>query len=305
MPDNVTVVIRAAGERTEKACYEIIARQVPEANIYLIHEKPFRKAVEKTFQIGFEEGKQWTVAVDADILLTMDAIKNLVKKADELGKDFFEIQGRVLDSMFCCNRNGGPHLYRSKYLDRALELIPKNDNAIRPESYTYDLMAKSGYHYYHGLDIYGIHDFFQYPQDVYRKAFIHAHKHKMFGIYFLSEWHQRITYDSMYNFAVKGFLDGLVSEKAELNVDFFDKITQDNLKTELGNEMNIIDEHKIDIERIMNNFIMSEAAVRFQNTYFSKVISSDSKPDWRQRVVKKAGKLLEKSGKKLQSIVKA
>ncbi|MCO4822492.1 MAG: hypothetical protein KC469_10515, partial [Flavobacteriaceae bacterium] len=66
---NVTVIIRSVGERTTDACFKIISKQVPKTHIHIISEVPFSKAVTETFKIAIRENRNWTLAVDADLLL--------------------------------------------------------------------------------------------------------------------------------------------------------------------------------------------------------------------------------------------
>src|SRR6476619_2803834 len=102
MIDDVKVIIRSSGERTEAACKQIPAKQVRIENISVIHESPFSKAVEATFRLGTEADKKWTLAVDADILLTATAVQDIVKRAEKKSGKTFIYQGCVLDKLFNC-----------------------------------------------------------------------------------------------------------------------------------------------------------------------------------------------------------
>ncbi len=58
---DITVVIRSVGERTELLCKKFVLTQgVPEENVFMIHEKPFSKAMKAGYQAGFEKGNVWT-----------------------------------------------------------------------------------------------------------------------------------------------------------------------------------------------------------------------------------------------------
>src|SRR5690606_17173597 len=123
MQQDVTVIIRSCGERTEAWCHEIVKAQVPDTAISIIREIPFVNAVRKTYSIGSDSGRKWTVAVDADILLTPGAIGEMIAQAEKLPSHTFVYQGCVLDKLLNGIRPGGPHLYRSEYLPLALRVI--------------------------------------------------------------------------------------------------------------------------------------------------------------------------------------
>ena len=115
MPKNiVTVVIRSSNERTEAVCKYFAELQVPADSVFIIRERPFRKAVSENFKIGLSEGRKWTLALDADVLLRENAVTEMIDKAESLGDELFIYQGFVLDKLFRNTREGGPHLYQTK-----------------------------------------------------------------------------------------------------------------------------------------------------------------------------------------------
>lgn len=177
MIDNVTVVIRSSGERTVECCRILAEQQVNSECVFVIEERPFSQAVRKCYEIGIKENRPWTLALDADILIAPGAILAMVDAISNLGDDYFEYQGRILDKLFQAPRNGGPHLYRTSLLETALPLIPKEGTSLRPESHVFDAMQKLNYFRYNSLAIYGLHDYEQYNIDIFRKTFIHSQKH--------------------------------------------------------------------------------------------------------------------------------
>ncbi len=205
---NITVIIRSAHERTESLCKELVCQQVPEANIHVIHEVPFSKAVLKTFEIGIDCNKDWTLGLDADILLNSTAITSLIDTAESLPQFFFEVQGGVLDKLFGTKRAGGPHLFRTQLIPKALSLIPEEGLTLRPEATVIKAMAGKNHHFYQGLDTYGIHDYHQYYRDIYRKSFIHAHKSIDWLNIFEENWKQKATEDPDYQVALLGLQKG-------------------------------------------------------------------------------------------------
>ena len=224
MLDNVTVVIRSSGERTEQACYDSISQQVSEDNIFIVNKKPFSEAVRANFRIGIEHNKPWTLAVDADLVLTRGAIAQMIDKLKALGDDYYVYQGWVYDKFFKDFRTGGPHLYRTSLLHKGITFIPEEGKSLRPESHTYIAMKEFGYHYYVDNRYYGLHDYEQFKKDIYRKFFLHSKKHTSYVTKFMESWKQDILLDEDYRIALKGLTDGLLYEGDVLiDIDFFEE----------------------------------------------------------------------------------
>ena len=141
---DVTVVIRATGERTEALCEQLVLQQVARKNVIVIHERPFNQALEVGYEIVIDEALDWTLFVDADVLLGRTAISRLLTLSSVLGKDTLGIQARVLDKFFGGDRHAGHHLYRTSLLDKARTLIPQPGESMRPETYVMKQMAARG-----------------------------------------------------------------------------------------------------------------------------------------------------------------
>lgn len=216
---DVTVIIRTVGERTLDLCCHLVAQQVSEDHIFVISETPFSQAVKRTFEIGLEHNLPWTLAIDADILLRADAITELVRIAEQSSATTFEVQGQILDKLFGGPRPGGPHLFRTTLLSQALALIPADDSSGRPESYTIQQMAQRGNPWIQHHTILGLHDYEQYYHDLYRKAFVHAQKHRGLVLKQLEVLWQRLSQtDPDYQVASWGCRAGKIYD-GELKID--------------------------------------------------------------------------------------
>lgn len=195
---DVTVIIRAAGERTEKLCQYIVEQQVPKNQVFVIHERPFWKAVQKTFEIGLEQKRKWTLAVDADILLKNSAISEMLTTAQDYD-NLYVYQGHVYDYVFGKARSGGPHLYSTKLLTLALDCLQHDPEKLRPESDVYKKLSKRSYKCVSDSIVFGIHDFGQWRQDLIRKAFIHAYKHSEpnYTGHLIEHWRKHLNKDEV------------------------------------------------------------------------------------------------------------
>ena len=219
---DITVVIRAAGERTLDLCHFLVSKQVEEQNIFIIKEKPFSKAVLKNFEIGIQNGHKYTLSIDADTLIYKDAVQLQLNNFKKLSENYFVYKGLVFDKFFNSYRSAGMHLYRTSLLEKAINFIPKEGTSYRPESLTYKKMSKLGFHTYQSTWAVGIHDDEQYYEDIYRKFFLHAHKHKINDI--LSSWDENWINNSDFKMALKGLSDGLMYNKTVyVNKDFFSR----------------------------------------------------------------------------------
>lgn len=185
------VVVRAAGERTETASARLATLQVGEENVAIIHEVPFSAAVRRGFEIGVAKGREWTLALDADVLLRERAVHDLCAAAGrEWAKapDLFEIEGRVADKLLGQLRPAGAHLYRTSLLPRALEIVEFDGKKRRPESRVKKRMREVGLRTVEIDDVLGLHDHEQYYRDIFRKVFTHTRKHERYMTYVERYW---------------------------------------------------------------------------------------------------------------------
>lgn len=216
--DNVTVVIRAAGERTEAICHNLLAQQIAEENIIVIREAPFAAALAASYRAGIERNRPWTLCIDADVLVRPTAVADLLHIGEEADENVFEVQGLVLDKLTGGPRPAGNHLYRTSLLSKALELVPLNEEDIRPEYYTLKAMKTLGYPWLQCPVLVGLHDFEQYYRDIFRKCYIHAHKHVKWLQWLLPYWRRVAHIDKDFQVALWGTAAGISAIK-DVSVD--------------------------------------------------------------------------------------
>jgi len=222
-PLNTSVVIRTVSERTEQLCYRLLCQQIPPENISIVHEAPFAKAVQKTFEIGLDKNLPWTLAVDADILIAPNVINQLLAIAEQADPKVFKFGLKVLDKFFGGLRYAGIHLYRTALLDEARKYIAQSHSSLRPETFILRRMQELGY-VFHQIEeefVLGLHDYEQYYRDIYRKGFTHAHKHKYYVQYLSSFWQRMASSDIDYQVMMWGARDGL-DFKGNVKIDVRD-----------------------------------------------------------------------------------
>lgn len=222
MRSDVTVVIRSVGERTEQYCKTIIKGQINSQAIFIVQERPFWKAVDRMFKIGIDENRPWTLAVDADVLLTAGAIDRMVENCSKISADYFFYQGHILDKFHQKIRGGGPHLYRTNSLETAAKYVEAAAKTMRPESGIQSFMENEGHFVFQSKEIYGIHDFYQFKADIFRKAFFNAKKQNDKVVDHFNNCVSNIN-DPDFRIYLEGLTQGLLHEEVVLaDSSFFD-----------------------------------------------------------------------------------
>ncbi|HDS05807.1 MAG TPA: hypothetical protein ENN95_02075, partial [Deltaproteobacteria bacterium] len=216
--NNVTVVIRTVGERTENLCRELVGKQIAQNNIHIVRENPFTEAVRETLSIGIRENRKWTFAVDADVLIRPGVIRELLDYAEKVSANVFKIGGKIIDKFLDSPREAGTHWYRTKLMNHAIGLIPQPDAAIRPETYMRNAMKKKGFTFIKTDILTGLHDFEQYYRDIYRKCFVQAKKHQSRVLKLLPEWEEKAKTDNDFKVALAGFNAG-VKYNGDVSID--------------------------------------------------------------------------------------
>jgi len=210
---DVTVVIRAAGERTEALCKNLVLQQVPEEHVVVVHERPHNKMLRVSYELGLDGGLPWTLCVDADMLFSSNTIQRLLTMAMKLGKSAFGMEARLLDKFFGGDRPAGPHLYRTSMLDTARALIPSPGKSMRQESYVIRHMVARGHEYNLAEDVLSLHDHEQFYRDIYRKLFIQARRFRRVVPYLLSRAVLLLEDDLDFKIAAYGLCAGLSNQE--------------------------------------------------------------------------------------------
>lgn len=174
--DDLLVVIRSAGERTEELSELLVREQVTTDHIVTVAEKPFSKAIRRAYEIGIDFGLTWTVCMDADMLVLDNSLLSIKKLAEQQPKDVFGLTGKVADKFYGGRKSGGPHLYRTSLLEKALALVPEAGVALRPETHVKQSMKAQGYPWSTSPTIWALHDYEQFYSDIFRKMVVRANK---------------------------------------------------------------------------------------------------------------------------------
>ncbi len=259
MTRDVSVIIRRTGERTEDLCYELLCEQVPPENVVLINEYPFRRAAQRSFEIGIELGKPWTLCLDADILLRRNAVQTLLNWAQAADSNVLYVQGAIFDKVFGRRRlMAGPYFHRTSLLPKMLEYMPAEGVSLRPDTDAAMRLATLGHPHLHKDMILALHDFEQYYRDIYRKAFVHAHKHADQMPHLEPLWQRLADQDPDYEVALWGLRDGRLFEGTVLHdVRRFPRDISGLLHTKGWQEkpaLNLIDVGTWDVDKLITDY---------------------------------------------------
>jgi hypothetical protein len=196
-----------------------LLRQIPEATLHVVNERPLEAALRACYRIGLDSGATWMVTLDADVLLRDGAVGELLEIARRLPDRYVKLQGLIHDKLRGRNRQGNPYVYRTKHLQRALSCLPRDGEEIRPESSTLERLSRAGYPSYTCKTLTGFHDFEQFYRDLYRKAFVHGQKHPQWVKDTLPHWRDAAERDRDFQVTMRGFLDGFqAKESARVDV---------------------------------------------------------------------------------------
>lgn len=249
---DVTVIVRSAGERTEKVCEKLILEQgIQEKDLAVVKEVPFSKAMKVSFEHGIKKGKKWTFCIDADVLLRKGSIQKMTELAESQPERVCEIQGLVMDKFFSGPREAGNHLYRTSLLKEVIDRIPEEGTDIRPETHALNRMKEDGYDWVSVPYIVGIHDDEQFNFDIYRKAFVHAVKHLNYADLLIPHWKKNSKSDQDFNVALQAFSDSIrnsddvfINRSQNLYKDYFDQTGFDekNVLNDIVYSTELIDE---------------------------------------------------------------
>lgn len=222
--NNVTIIIRSVNERTEPLCREFIEKQgISGNNIFVIHEKPFSKAMKVGYNTGLENDLKWTYCIDADTLFRKGAIEDMLKIAESESEEVFGLSGKLLDKLFARKRYVGNHLFKTEFLNKMIENIADYKNEqIRPETHAKRQLKKSGLRWARKQIVLGLHDFEQNYYDIARKAYVYSHKHFTHLGDLISLWRYYSESDDDFKAALFGASFGLQDfGKVKINNDSF------------------------------------------------------------------------------------
>lgn len=180
MLNNISIIIRSTGERTEDMCrYSILQNGIQENQISIVKNvSPFSRALNESYKLAMEKNKEFTFFVDADMILLPDAIPTMLTAVRRLPPVVFFTNPLCYDYLTGYILPNGPKLYRTEFLKQAIKLIPHENDSLRPETFTSKQMREKGHEIIY-LDFpCALHEFEQYYKDIFSRIFNKFYKSK-------------------------------------------------------------------------------------------------------------------------------
>lgn len=216
--DNFIIVIRSSDERTFEICRKLLELQALPGTVTYVNLSPFKTALEECYRIAINSEKKWLITADADMLVLPDSIDLLVQHAEQMPDDYLQLQGKIFDKITGTIRKAGPRIYRIKYLPQVLEYSINSKDNIRPEGSLVTALGKQGMPSRYLSSVTAYHDFEQYYRDLYRKAFVHANKHRGLAGQLIQRCIENREYDTDYKVILRAVMDGL-EESGVVSID--------------------------------------------------------------------------------------
>lgn len=173
---DTAVVIRYSDERTYARLCNQLEGLVPAENIRRVTAQSFEKTLKLSYEAALDMHRYWTIIIDADILLASLLHRHLLNAMKVMNDDDLGFSFLLWDRFYNAPKYRGLHIYRTKYLQKALIYIPREGSELRPEAYVKNRMSQEGHPWRRFGNIVGLHDYFQYPKDIFAKMAVRAHR---------------------------------------------------------------------------------------------------------------------------------
>ncbi len=176
--NSLTIVVRSTGEATLNRLLLQIERQKNNNDILILLDE--NVCFEKKLKLGYEKAleidNEFTVFIDADILLRRYVLKKIRKIIVTLPDNSLGFGLRLWDKFYNRPKYRGLHIYKTELLSKAISFIPLETKELRPESFVKEQMNSLGFKWRNGVTEYiaGIHDYNQNLKDIYYKFLIRA-----------------------------------------------------------------------------------------------------------------------------------
>ena len=248
------VILRTTSESTEQLCEKLVKNQLKKNDLIIkCSYVPFSKTLEKAYELAFQEKFAWTLMIDSDVLIKSKSIEKIIYYGNKYNS--LVIQGYVLDYLYGGPRSGGLHLYSYEAIERINNLKPNIFNEIRPETYCKNLICPNGNRFRSLPLILGVHDYFQFENDYYRKVlFFYTKNSDIIGtlskIWKLKNYQRIVEIDSLIN---KKFSNNSINKLKICTVDYsFPTNIQKEDRSLLLEKISKIDQNYVD--NICNNW---------------------------------------------------
>lgn len=211
MIQNITVIVRSIGERTESLCLHRLAQEIPLENICILRDIPLLESTVLMCHKAIEMDNKYTVMFDADYIPRIGWAEDLLTEAEkhpynQLGY----VKGTIIDKFVMEKRGdqGGPMMYPTWILGLWLDVLNGLDNRLTPEASCQGYFANKGMLSVRTHIWLVLHGYEQDYRDIYRSCFIYGQKLK--GVReLLPRWENLAETDKDFKVAVHAYKQGM------------------------------------------------------------------------------------------------
>jgi len=170
----VDFLIRSVGERTAELCAGLIRCSGHEPVV--LRESTHFKAIEQTYRYGLESRAEWVIAVDADVVLSPRDVESFLVRLARQQDDVDVVYPGIADKLYRMERWAGLQVYRQTAFSRLLPMLleKKGSGQLKVERACIESLRCSGRGVFFEKCAIGLHDFFQYRRDIYRKVYLNC-----------------------------------------------------------------------------------------------------------------------------------
>lgn len=233
--DSLGIVLRTSGERTTDLIVSQVKRLFPDSKFAIVNEKPFFKAIIKTYETAIEQNTKFTLAIDADLILAENSPQIIFRAINnfDLSKDLR--QHFLVYDKFIGERDAGSHLYNTQLLPEVHKhfLREGKEDIFRPESSNVREFAEANNYNTEAIiqEHLGYHAFRQYYKNIYQSMYNlaikkknrHSKVKKVDLLQDLKIQAEEYKDDPDFKIAALGFTAGIDQQEVILDVDrYFD-----------------------------------------------------------------------------------
>lgn len=272
--DDYLIIIRAAGERTERLCHKLAQLQGYPENVVMVKEVPFHKSLVKGFEIALEYNHRWTFCVDADCLLGRDVVKKSIESFENMGKDIFRSDGMMI-SKFQQAKLGGFHCYLTSTLKEAKKYFNDAADNLKPETYISRRMMQDGHKFEKNEVLAGLHEYYLSYNDLYRRYRLRGTKASVDELKLVEKNAKRLRKeDDDFKVILKALKD---SRKKPLHSHSKDAISDEEISEAISG-LGLVEKDNIEenagfeyVDRIIDNFETPEESLSFEQFFWGNM----------------------------------
>ena len=142
----------------------------------IITENTHYAAVEKTYEVGLDNRRDWTFSVDADVILEPQMVVRVLDDLLSSTEDVRVAHPGVIDKLYRLKRWAGIQIYRTDALEelRNIFKLKKEQRQLKIEGACISELRGRGRKVAFVKHVVGLHDYYQYYRDLYRKVYLNT-----------------------------------------------------------------------------------------------------------------------------------